>query len=100
MRAFPLQAETLIGPARDEPLHVLGDRVDVLDFLLQRIGVVEAQVALAVVLARDAEVEADRLRVTEMQVAVGLGRKARDNLRMALFREILRDDIANEIAPR
>ena len=41
------------------------------------IGVVEAQVALAAVLAREAEVEADRLGMADVQIAVGLGREAR-----------------------
>jgi hypothetical protein len=41
------------------------------------IGVVEAQVALAAVAFREAEVQADRLRVSKVQVAVRLRRKAR-----------------------
>ena len=55
------QAEAMIGPAGDEPFHVLGDGIDLLDVFLGRVGVVHAQVALAVELAGDAEVEADGL---------------------------------------
>src|SRR6185437_1162697 len=44
---------------------------------LAGIGVVEAQVATAAELARDAEVEADRLRMADVQVTVGLRRKTR-----------------------
>jgi hypothetical protein len=66
-----------LSPVEAEPLHSLLDGVDVLLFLLFRVGVVEAQVAAAAVLLGEAEVEADRLDVAEMQVAVRLGRKAR-----------------------
>jgi hypothetical protein len=57
-------------PFETEPLDVAPDRVDVFLFLFFRVGIVEAQVAVTVVVARDAEVEADRLGVPDMQVAV------------------------------
>src|SRR5690606_37863796 len=44
---------------------------------LFRVGVVEAQVADAAVVARQPEVHADALGVAHVQVAVGLGREAR-----------------------
>src|SRR5579884_276973 len=46
-------------PLEAEPAHVLHDGVDVLDVLLDWIGVVKAQVALAAVLSGEAEVQAD-----------------------------------------
>ena len=98
--ALGLEAEAVVGPAGDEPLHVGDDGIDVLDVLLGRVGVVHAQVALAAVFAGDAEVQADGLGVADVQVAVGLGREARDDLRVALFRDILRDDVADEVAGR
>ena len=52
------------------------DAVDVLLLFLRRVGVVEAQVADAAIIARQAEVQADRLSVADVQVAVGLGREA------------------------
>ena len=64
-------------PREPEPRDVFLDRVDVLDILLGRVGVVEAQVAGAAGLFGDAEVEADRLGVADVEVAVRLGRKAR-----------------------
>ena len=70
-----------VVPVEAEPADVLLDGVDVLDVLLDRVGVVEAQVAVPAVLGRDAEVEADRLGVADVQVAVGLGREARDDAR-------------------
>ena len=65
--AFPLEAE---------PLHVLLDGFDVFGVFLHRVGVVEAQVALAVVFLCKAEVDADGLRVPDVQIAVGLRREA------------------------
>ena len=56
-------------------------RVDVLLLFLLRVGVVEAQVADAAVVARQAEVQADALGVADVQVAVRLGRKARADAR-------------------
>ena len=64
-------------PIEAQPAHVLLDRIDVFDLFLGRIGVVEAQVALAPELRREAEIEADRFGVADVQIAVGLRRKAR-----------------------
>src|SRR5262249_49777485 len=80
-----------------EPAHVAHDRVDVLLALLGRIGVVEAEVAVPVELLREAEVEADRLGVADVEVAVGLGRKARDDLSVAPALEILHHFVADEM---
>jgi hypothetical protein len=63
-------------PVEAEPVHRLDDGVDVLLLLLLGIGVVEAQVAYAAVVRREAEVQADALGVADVQVAVGLGREA------------------------
>jgi phosphohistidine phosphatase SixA len=53
------------APVEAEPAHRVDDGVDVLLLFLLRIGVVEAQVAAAAVVARQAEVQADRLGVAE-----------------------------------
>ena len=98
--ALELEAEAVIGPAADQPAHVRDDGRDVLDVLLDRVGVVEPQVALAAVFAGDPEVEADRLGVADVQIAVGLRREARDDPRIAMLRDMLRDDVADEIAGR
>src|SRR5690606_13780168 len=49
-------------------------------------------------LLRYAEVQADRLGVADMQVAVRLRRKARDDLLVPSRLQVGRDDVANEIA--
>ena len=51
--------------------------LDVLGVLFGRVGIVKTQVALAAVLFRYAEIDAQRLGVADVQVAVGFGRKAR-----------------------
>ena len=63
------------------------------------IGVVEAQVAAAAELLGDAEVEADRLGVADVQVAVGLGRKARHHARVPAGIEVGLHDVADEVLP-
>ena len=69
----------MLAPVESEPAHVGLDRVDVLLLLLDGVRVVEAQVAAAAELLGDAEVQADRLGVPDVEVAVGLGREARDD---------------------
>ena len=45
----------------------------------------------------DAEVEADRLRVADVQVAVRLGREARDDRADAAGPKVGGDDVADEV---
>ena len=86
------------SPVEAEPADVLLDRVDVLDVLLQGVRVVEAEVAGAAVLLRDAEVQADRLGVPDVEVAVRLGREARRDLAAVLpGAAVLVDDLADEV---
>ncbi len=74
----------LLLPRETEPLDAVDDRVDVFLVFLLGIGVVETQVAQAAVVARQAEVQADRFGVADVQVAIRLGREARDHGRQAL----------------
>src|SRR6185437_192342 len=66
---------------------------------LGRVGIVEAQVAAAGKLLRDAEIERDRLGVADMQVAVRLRREPGHDLPVFAGSEISGDDVANEVAP-
>ena len=88
----------MLAPVEAEPADVLLDRVDVLLLLLGRVGVVEAQVAMAAELLRDAEVERDRLRVADVEVAVRLGREAGHDLRDPALAHVGGDDVADEVA--
>jgi hypothetical protein len=84
-------------PLEAQPTNVLLGGVDVLLLLLQRVRVIEAQIAGATELLGKTEVEADRLGVTDVQIAVGLGREARFHCLVLPRRQVLLDDGANEI---
>ena len=89
--------ERLTVPAEAQPGHVLLDGLDVLDVFGAGVGVVVAQVALAAILGRQAEVQADGFGVADMQVAVWLGRKAGVHAPLVLsLREIIVDDLLDE----
>jgi hypothetical protein len=70
-------------PRKAQPLDAVHDGIDVFLVFLLRIGVVETQVAAALVIARQAEVQADRFRVAHVQVAVRLRRETGDHRRHA-----------------
>ena len=90
-----------LRPVEAEPADVGLDRVDVLDVFLGRIRIVEPQVARPAELGRDAEIEADRLRMADVEVAVRLRRKAgRDPPLVPARLPIGRDDRTNEIERR
>ncbi len=88
----------MLAPVEAEPADVLLDRVDVLLLFLDRVGVVEAQVAAAAELLGDPEVERDRLGVADVEVAVRLGREAGHDLRDPALAHVGGDDLADEIA--
>ncbi len=88
----------MLAPVEPEPADVGLDRVDVLLLLLDRVRVVEPQMAPATELIGDAEVQADRLRVSDVEIAVRLGREASHNRLVPAFLKIGGDDVANEVA--
>ena len=65
----------LLGPVEAQPVDVLLYGVDILGVLLDGVGVVEAQVGLAAVLLRQTKINAYRLGVADVQVAVGFRRE-------------------------
>src|SRR5439155_10083400 len=87
------------APIEAEPAHVALDRVDVFLLLPGRVGVVKAQMATPAKLLRHPEIEADRLGVADMEIAVGLGRKPGDDLAHPPGGDVGRDDVADKIAP-
>jgi hypothetical protein len=87
----------VLAPVEPEPANVRLDGVDVLLLLLDRVRVVEPQVAAAARLGRDPEVQADRLRMADVQVAVGLGREARHRHRVPPGRQVVADGVADEV---
>jgi hypothetical protein len=85
------------SPVVTEPTHIGLNRIDVFLLFPDRIGVVEPQVTAPGKLLRDAEIERDRLGMTDMQVAVRLRRKPRHDPGVLFGVEIGMDDVANEI---
>ena len=87
-----------IAPVEPEPADVLLNRVHVLDVFLRRVGVVEAEVAEAAEFLGDAEVEADRLGVADVQIPVRLRGKPRvDTPAVPALFQIVGDDVADEV---
>jgi hypothetical protein len=88
-------------PFEAEPPDVFLDGVDVLDVFLGRIRVVEPQVAGTARLLGDPEVEADRLRMADVEIPVGFRRKTgRDPPLVLAGCQVVSDDRANEVDRR
>ncbi len=90
----------LAQPEETSQLTSSLDGVHVLDILLGGIGVVHAEITDAVKFMSDAKVEANALGMADVQVAVGLRRKARMDLRIFLLGDVGSDDVADEIRRR
>ena len=63
------------GPFKAKPFNILLDRIDVLLLFFGGIGIVKTQMAIAAKLAGQTKVQANRLCMTNVQIAVGLRRK-------------------------
>ena len=87
----------VLAPVEPQPADVGLDGVDVLLLFLGGVGVVEAQVAAAAELPRDAEVEADGLGVADVEVAVRLGGKAGDDGLVPALAKVGGDDLTDEV---
>ena len=90
----------MLAPVEPEPADILLDRFDILVLFLDRVGVVEAQVAAPAKLLRDPEIEAHGLGMSDMQVSVGLRWKAGDHGFRARRCEILADHVTYKILCR
>ena len=65
----------LVLPLESEPVYVLLYRIHIFRVLLDRVGVVKAEVSLAAVFLRQPEIEAYTLGMSYMQIAVRLRRE-------------------------
>ena len=92
-----VRSEKHVFPPETEPLDILLDCVDIFDVLTGRIGIVKTKIAYAVVLLRRAEIYAQSLGVTDMEIAVRLRRKSRLNAAFNAGSEILVDKIMYKI---
>ena len=81
-------------------MDIVLDGVDIFDVLLGGVGIVHPQVAQAAEFLRRAEINAQSLAVADVQIAVGLRRKAgvdRHPGKLAAGGNILRNKGMNEI---
>ena len=69
----------MLAPVKSQPFHVALDGIDVFNVFFDRIRIVKTQMAHTLVLKRDPEIQADRFRVPDMQIAVGLRRETGHN---------------------
>ena len=91
----------VLAPVEAEPPDVALDLVDVLLRFLDGVRIVETEIAPPAKLLGDAEVDADGLGVADVQAAVRLRGKSRDDgARRFAGHHVLGDDLPDEIARR
>ena len=93
-----LAAVAFARPLETEPVDVALDVLGVFVRFLGGIGVVEPQMALAAEKRGHSEIDAHRLGVSDMDVAVGFGRKTGDHLAagLAVF-DVLLDPLSEKM---
>ncbi|MCY1411808.1 hypothetical protein D3C76_1052010 [compost metagenome] len=84
-------------PVETQPLDIALDGVDVFLVFLGRVGVIETQMTDTAEFLGQAEVHADRLGVTDVQVAVGLRRKTGDDAAVLARVQVSLHDRAQEV---
>ena len=89
--------EQPVLPVEPQPPDVGHDGIHILHFFLAGVGVIEPEVADAVEFGGDAEVEADGLGVADVEVAVGLRRKAGHHPAVLARGQVVGDDLADKI---
>jgi hypothetical protein len=93
------RVKQLLAPIEAEPSDVAHDLVDVLLRLLDGIGVVESEVAIAAEFLGDAKIDADGFGMTDVELPIRLRWKPGDN-RSPVFTggKVVRHDLADEVA--
>ena len=87
-----------VSPVKTEPTDVSLNCFRKFLTFLARIGIVKPQKSLAVVLSSNAKVQADRFRVTDVQVTVRLWWEPSDDVTPVFAAgNIVADDLANEV---
>ena len=84
-------------PLVAEPLNVFLDRVHVFHILFGRVRVVEPQIAHAAVFFGGGEIDLDRFGVTDMQIAVRLGREPRLHVVIHAVCKVFVNKIVNKV---
>jgi hypothetical protein len=84
-------------PFESQPADVLLNGQRVFIGFLFRIGVIEAQVASALIVLRQPEIQADGFGVANVQIAVGLGRKSGGDDAMLARGQIVFNDSTDKV---
>ncbi len=84
-------------PFKTQPLYVFLNAVDVFDVFFRRVGVVETQIASAVIFFLNAEIYADGFCVADMQIPVRFGRETRRYERMLAAFKVGVNDVFNKV---
>ena len=87
----------LIFPGKAQPMDILFNGADIFLILLGGVCVVIAQIARAAVLLGQTKVQADRLGMSDMQIAVGFRGEPSQNMVMPSGRQICVDDLLNKV---
>jgi len=87
----------MLAPIEAEPTHIGLNRVDIFLLFLGRVGIVEAQVAATAEFLGHTEIEADRFRMANMEIAIGFGGKSRNHTFDASRIKIAANNIADEV---
>ena len=82
-----IAGEVVVGffgvfPVETEPVDGAENRVDVLLIFFDRVGIVETHMAASGVVLGQTEVQTDTFSVTDVEIAVGLGRKTKTDFRL------------------
>lgn len=81
-----------------QPFNVVLDGLYVFDIFFYRVRVIEAQVALPLIILGNAKIQANRLGVTNMQIAIWLRRKTGANTGVLPVRQVFINDLTNKVS--
>src|SRR5260370_6322429 len=85
-------------PLKAQPIHVGFDRLNVFGFLLLGIGIVKAKICVSTKFVGQTEIDADRLGMADMQIAVRLGRESGLYAAIVLVGlEVFENNVADEV---
>lgn len=86
----------MIAPIKAQPANVFLDRLDVFHFLFGRIGIVKTQMTTPAIFNGSAKIQANRLGMANMQIAVGLRWKAGNHSGVFATGQIAVDNFVNK----
>ncbi len=84
-------------PGKTQPAHIVLNGQGVLFAFLFRVGVVETQIAGALIILRQTEIQANGFGMTDVQIAVRLRRKARGNAAVLAAGQIGVNHVADKV---